>query len=102
MSNNKKLAAVSGGPSKFDHASRRDRNEGNSEACTIQAFRRPIRKALLDALTDALADVEPAERPQILQWVASRGSLGFAHERGFAEAAALGYQMADALAVAVR
>ncbi|MEP6967565.1 MAG: hypothetical protein ABI906_05755 [Pseudomonadota bacterium] len=56
----------------------------------------------MDALTGALAEVEPADCPRLLGWVVGRGLLGLAHESGFGEAAQAAYRFADALAGGVK
>lgn len=58
----------------------------------------PVVTGIIAALAEALAEIEPAERPELLGWVASRGLLGLAHETGFAEAAGVAYRLADTLA----
>ena len=56
----------------------------------------------MDALTGALADLAPEDRPELLQWVAARGFLGIVHASGPEAAAKIAYRMADTLAGSIR
>lgn len=68
-----------------------------------QHRRRPPRTStIMASITAAMAEIDPADRPQLLAWVTGRGLLGLAHERGFGEAAGLAYRYADTLAGGVR
>lgn len=67
-----------------------------------QHRRPPATSRVMASITAALADIDPADRPQLLRWIPSRGLLGLAHETGFADAAGLAYRYADMLAGGVR
>ncbi len=56
----------------------------------------------MDALSGALADLAPEDRPELLEWVAARGFLGIVHANGPEAAAEVAYRMADTLAGSVR
>ncbi len=61
-------------------------------------LRPPRTSAIMASITAAMADIDPADRPQLLASVAGRGLLGLAHERGFGEAAGVASRYADTLA----
>lgn len=60
--------------------------------------RPPVTASIMASITDAIADIDPVDRPQLLAWVAARALLGLARERGFAAAAGLAHRYGDTLA----
>lgn len=49
--------------------------------------RPPITSTIMASITSALAEIDSADRRQLLTWLVGRGLLDLAHERGFGEAA---------------
>jgi hypothetical protein len=54
------------------------------------------------AVVSALQDLPHEDRPALLRWIAERGLLGFARQRGPRAVAREAYRMADELAGMVR
>ena len=69
---------------------------------TRQPRRPPSTSGLSRAICDALADIPREDHGDIMRWLASRGLIGLAHERGFEAAADAAYRYADTLAGGVR
>ena len=67
-----------------------------------QRRRPPVTTGLSSAICDALADIPPEDHGEIMRWLAGRGLIGLAHERGFEAAADVAYRYADTLAGGVR
>ncbi len=52
---------------------------------------------ILATITEALANLSPTDRLELLRWIASRGLLGLAHVEGFAAASEAAYRFGDVL-----
>lgn len=78
------------------------RPEHSPRNLTRQHRRPPVTSSIMASITSTLADTDPADRPQLLTWLAARAMVGLAHELGFEQAARLAYRHADVLAGGVQ